>query len=1093
MGAITMPHPSAILRAVKRIITIEEETMYTHRGWLIASALLIALLVLSACSPIQAGIEGPATSTAIAQARAGGTPVATTDATPGVTPTLVTLPASLFEQVFVLSDDEMIYRARIEGNRLEVGALPDLRGPAFYQGWVAVGTDMAVEVLDANTGQRYTVPVPVDARVEYASVRWGTLGRTVLYAAIVEDAGASTFGRSARLYAVDPVAGEVVGQATLEDVMGVDLLRYDARTNHALLVPRGGDPAFTRVEVYDLSSGALVQTYEVEGEGEASVSPDGRYLLTTAPGHEGLRLYTLDAADTAFERVAPYPSGVRAASHVWSPDGQRTAFLLLDPEADIEAPMVQLKIKDAADVAPVWEGVGFPAPSPASSLVGWSPDGSIVVGHARGEGESPYYAIDVETGQRYRLPLDGELTLLGWMPQATETSSQASPITVYFGHRIDSDCARVHAVQRPGRLPTTADTQQAMRAALEQLFRGPTAAEREAGYHSPFSIKSADALIDVHLQGDTAYVNLKDIRDVMSEVSAPCGQAQFFAEVERTLQAVAPVERVLFAIEGDPEPFYEWVQLGCGEFNDDCDPAPFGAPREPVGEPSPVGEVVPTVTRAPTVAPVLPDGWAEYVNPTYGFSFHYPTDWTLTEVAVDETDPRGPSAPGITLQRGDLTLSIYYTYADEQIRIPAGAPAGDLVYAGKVRFGGEVIPRQHLVYENKVKAVYYGGGPAAANRVSGLIFGVSLHDTSQQPYEQVEIPERVITTTDRIIESFEISQAAARRVDYPDVIDGWRGVIASTPEGAQYDDYFMWHSNLGGRFGIAAGSDAVRQAIERLRDSGRVVEIWGRLEKNVPDVDGYQIVVERIEVTEPAGGSNVSQQPVEQWMGAVHKLGPGLETTTYLEREDGERFDITGANPQAHETLQAAAWTGARVQVCGVLLTGLPTHYGRQIQANTAEIISPPAEAPRNLAAFATASASSSLPADEAGTYEPVAAIDTALETAWVEGAPGDGVGEWLLVTFPRPLVVERLGISAGYSASDTLFQANNRIKRATLTFSSGRQMSITLDDVPGVQSVTLPEPVDTTYIRLTIDAVYPGARYDDTALAMIEVWAVVE
>ena len=33
--------------------------------------------------------------------------------------------------------------------------------------------------------------------------------------------------------------------------------------------------------------------------------------------------------------------------------------------------------------------------------------------------------------------------------------------------------------------------------------------------------------------------------------------------------------RVIYAIEGDPALFYEWMQLGCSEANDYCDRAPF--------------------------------------------------------------------------------------------------------------------------------------------------------------------------------------------------------------------------------------------------------------------------------------------------------------------------------------------------------------------------------------------------------------------------------------------------------------------------------------------------------------------------------------
>jgi hypothetical protein len=76
------------------------------------------------------------------------------------------------------------------------------------------------------------------------------------------------------------------------------------------------------------------------------------------------------------------------------------------------------------------------------------------------------------------------------------------------------------------------------------------------------------------------YIDLVDIRPLMPAANTSCGQQAFFAEVETTLRnalrsAAYPVERVIYAIEGDPAAFYEWMQLGCSEANDHCDRSPF--------------------------------------------------------------------------------------------------------------------------------------------------------------------------------------------------------------------------------------------------------------------------------------------------------------------------------------------------------------------------------------------------------------------------------------------------------------------------------------------------------------------------------------
>jgi putative hemolysin len=82
-----------------------------------------------------------------------------------------------------------------------------------------------------------------------------------------------------------------------------------------------------------------------------------------------------------------------------------------------------------------------------------------------------------------------------------------------------------------------------------------------------------------------------------------------------------------------------------------------------------------------------------------------------------------------------------------------------------------------------------------------------------------------------------------------DVIADWRGVIKSTEPGSQYDDYFeLWTNGQIIYFGIDSMDPAVQAQIEALRDSGKIVHLYGTLLSNVPDYNGSQILVNRIEV-----------------------------------------------------------------------------------------------------------------------------------------------------------------------------------------------------------------------------------------------------
>ena len=86
---------------------------------------------------------------------------------------------------------------------------------------------------------------------------------------------------------------------------------------------------------------------------------------------------------------------------------------------------------------------------------------------------------------------------------------------------------------------------------------------------------------------------------------------------------------------------------------------------------------------------------------------------------------------------------------------------------------------------------------------------------------------------------------------YPEEIADWWGVIKSTEPGAQYDDYFE-RQDLGQiiYFGIDSMDPAVKSQIEALRDSGKIVHLYGTLFSNVPDYNGSQVQVDRIEVEE---------------------------------------------------------------------------------------------------------------------------------------------------------------------------------------------------------------------------------------------------
>lgn len=322
-------------------------------------------------------------------------------------------------------------------------------------------------------------------------------------------------------------------------------------------------------------------------------------------------------------------------------------------------------------------------------------------------------------------------------------------------------------------------------------------------------------------------------------------------------------------------------------------------------------------------------------------------------------------------------------------------------------------------------------------------------------------------------------------------VEGWVGTVVDLPPGHQLGQVFERQD--GERFELGTPTDAVRERVVEARSEGTQVKIWGTLHYGAPADEARTIVVERLEFlseTRPDEG-----QAVEGWTGSVYQLPPGNQFGRAFVRDDGEEYGIGTDDEAIRRQIDDAAWEGAHLKIWGTLYTGVPATEARHIQVDRLEVLSKVAPEPRLLSLFARVSSSSQLPSDRYGTYGPYAAIDGSEETAWVEGVPGPGTGEWIQLTFPGTIELHVLGFDVGFDKDADLFAKNNRIKKATLVFSNDEQTSLSFEDARGLQEFSMaraPGPnVETTSIKIIIDEVYPGTAYDDTCLAEIEVWGV--
>lgn len=106
----------------------------------------------------------------------------------------------------------------------------------------------------------------------------------------------------------------------------------------------------------------------------------------------------------------------------------------------------------------------------------------------------------------------------------------------------------------------------------------------------------------------------------------------------------------------------------------------------------------------------------------------------------------------------------------------------------------------------------------------------------------------------------------------------------------------------------------------------------------------------------------------------------------------------------------------------------------------------------------------------------------------WVEGVEGPGIGEWVQVepASPKKTFYILNGFVDPYRPH--LYKMNSRVKDglAIGTTNTGKiiEQSVHFEDFAYFKTVVFPEPVAT--MRLVIQSVYPGSKWQDTAISAI-------
>ena len=126
----------------------------------------------------------------------------------------------------------------------------------------------------------------------------------------------------------------------------------------------------------------------------------------------------------------------------------------------------------------------------------------------------------------------------------------------------------------------------------------------------------------------------------------------------------------------------------------------------------------------------------------------------------------------------------------------------------------------------------------------------------------------------------------------------------------------------------------------------------------------------------------------------------------------------------------------------------------------------------------ATVSATSVL--EPAFAYDASHLFDSQLDMAWsTNGKASRGTGESATISFDKPQTVGGLMLWNGYQRSDTHYKANGRVKRLRVN-----DQEVSVKDAQGAQIITLPKPITTDKLTLTITDIYPGGSYKDVLIS---------
>ena len=121
--------------------------------------------------------------------------------------------------------------------------------------------------------------------------------------------------------------------------------------------------------------------------------------------------------------------------------------------------------------------------------------------------------------------------------------------------------------------------------------------------------------------------------------------------------------------------------------------------------------------------------------------------------------------------------------------------------------------------------------------------------------------------------------------------------------------------------------------------------------------------------------------------------------------------------------------------------------------------------------------------------YDPRNVFDGKIDASWCEGKSGDGIGEYITITFNNYMSITSISMVNGSARSEESYYNNNRVASLKITSNTGESIVIDFDDNT-MDFQTRDIYITGITFNFILNSVYKGQKFSDTCISEIKLKA---